>query len=464
MALLSLFATAWAAWRLCQGKRRSDLTLLGLGCVLLCVVSNRSFLVWSSSGLETALFNLLVEAWILLLFVARWDSPRRRVHRAYAVSAIAALLCLARPDGLLFAATTLSMIAIWARLGVLPGRRAALCGLLLSPALAHELFRYATYGEWLPNTYYAKVVGAWPAAGLRYAASFVLEYAYYLAIPWMLWGLAHAQVRAFRTIRTAAQRAIWLGRNIGAFTLCAKLGFDVLIAGGDHFEYRSLSYWVPLIALGFLYTCLELKRSARVVAVLFVGFIATSAVLPWTYYAQTRAHFAWPPEPRVLAIAPDVPFVLRPIARAFDDLQAWLIPRGIGVRQNEHRAFWLRLLSEYPSRAVGTRACSSAQRPIAAIPNVGVAGWVLATCDILDLRGLNDYVIARTTPRDRERSYLAHERRPPAGYIERFRPNVIVNDQHVVIRARGAPFRDEEIIAAENYGRASLTMQSPHRD
>ena len=32
---------------------------------------------------------------------------------------------------------------------------------------AHYLWRYSYYGDWLPNTWYAKYVRPWPEAGAR---------------------------------------------------------------------------------------------------------------------------------------------------------------------------------------------------------------------------------------------------------------------------------------------------------
>jgi len=42
---------------------------------------------------------------------------------------------------------------------------------------------------------------------------------------------------------------------------------------------------------------------------------------------------------------------------------------------------------------------------------------------VIDLLGLNDYVIARTRVPPQEMRHMAHERRPPPGYIECFRPD-----------------------------------------
>ena len=56
-----------------------------------------------------------------------------------------------------------------------------LAGLLpLVLVLAHIAWRRSFYGEWLPNTYYAKVVAAWPEAGMHYLACFSFEHGAWL--------------------------------------------------------------------------------------------------------------------------------------------------------------------------------------------------------------------------------------------------------------------------------------------
>jgi arabinofuranosyltransferase len=232
----------------------------------------------------------------------------------------------------------------------------------------------------------------------------------------------------------------------------------MLIAGGDHFEYRTLSFWVPLIALGFLDGALILTGRPVRAAGIGLLFCGVSAIIPWTIYARTATSSEWPPDPPVEPIASHIPAPLRPIGQAFDALQTWLVQRGIGTRHQEHRAFWWRLGSELPSRDTGMRVCSASQRPVAALPNVGMAGWVLATCDVIDLRGLSDYVIARSAPPTAARRYLGHERRAPPGYMERFRPNVVVNDKRIFVRPRIEPLVDAEIRAAEATYRQRLAQ------
>ena len=47
----------------------------------------------------------------------------------------------------------------------------------------HFLTRYRYYGEWLPNTYYAKHVGPWYESGFRYLWAAAIETGLYLLIP-----------------------------------------------------------------------------------------------------------------------------------------------------------------------------------------------------------------------------------------------------------------------------------------
>ena len=48
---------------------------------------------------------------------------------------------------------------------------------------AHFLARHSYYGEWLPNTYYAKHVGPWYESGYRYLSAAAIETGLYLLIP-----------------------------------------------------------------------------------------------------------------------------------------------------------------------------------------------------------------------------------------------------------------------------------------
>ena len=83
---------------------------------------------------------------------------------------------------------------------------------------------------------------------------------------------------------------------------------------------------------------------------------------------------------------------------------------------------------------------------------IGVPGWVLPNVAILDWFGLNDAVIAhakptRTTSEERQ---MAHDRGPPEGYIECFRPNVFVRTNGKLgVRPRARDLTADEIRACE---------------
>ena len=67
---------------------------------------------------------------------------------------------------------------------------------------AHFLFRYAYYGEWLPNTYYAKHVRPWYESGFRYLLAAALETGLYILLP-----------LAFLALRTRWQHGIKMART-----------------------------------------------------------------------------------------------------------------------------------------------------------------------------------------------------------------------------------------------------------
>ena len=150
------------------------------------LASTRSFAVWASSGLETRLFELLLVAGLFRL-VAEVEALDESRPPRFALSPwLFGLAALTRPDGALIGGCALAAsggyrwwktrqipvgyLATWWPLGAIVG--------------ANLAFRLAYYGEWLPNTYYAKVGGqfSW-ARGMRYLAAFALEYGALLWLP-----------------------------------------------------------------------------------------------------------------------------------------------------------------------------------------------------------------------------------------------------------------------------------------
>lgn len=158
---------------------------------------------WAPAGLETTWFTALVTfaAWSLIASSAwRW-------------SLAAALLGVARPEGplLVFALIVLARLA-HGRTAWRPG----FLGLALAPAVAWLVFRRAFYGDWLPNTYYAKATGS---------LLFRLESGLLYAL-WAL-GLLAAVVLASRLAGIADRKL-----RCALVFLTVALG-AVVVAGGD---------------------------------------------------------------------------------------------------------------------------------------------------------------------------------------------------------------------------------------
>lgn len=420
----SLLAVAW----LRRGEPTAGAPHVTLaGVALAGVVTNRTFLTWTSSGLETSLFNLLVVCWLYL-------ATDRRL-RAPALALTAALLALTRPDGLLYSAATIAIL--------LGRQRPAIAVRSAAPLLlvaAHLAWRRSTYGAWLPNTYYAKVSDPWPEAGLRYLGSYLLEHGIWMAVPVIL----VACVTGGMARRLASSDLVRLGMPAAA--LLAHVGYYIFRVGGDHFEFRVLSHTVvpTFVALAWATD----RVAGRRAPLLLLAIVAASWPLAWTHHLlgrdlRTRSET----EALHLPVEPHLPPPLSYLAAANDQLQSWLIPRYIGRRHREHVVFRAYLEQSLAQPEELVRLDWSANRPIAAARSVGVVGWRFHEAAIIDELGLNDPVIARGPLRHADGSIrrMAHERRPPEGYLNCFRQNLIRDELGLLVDPTVPPMSDAEI-------------------
>lgn len=381
--VVQLLLLAVAVPRL-TGRNGNKLPMaIGLAALLI-IVGNRTFLQWLSSGLDTALFNM----WLLWWVLHACRGPGQRTGTWIAVwSTAAALAALTRPDGLPLVCATLGVVA-WLVLRRRAPLRSGLLG--LSPLLAvaaHVLWRRSYYGEWLPNTYFAKVVSAWPEAGWRYFACFALENGAWLWFPlaavWLVVEL-RAPLRAI--IAALADRVPGLAAvAIVLFNACYYL-FKV---GGDHFEYRVLSQLVPLGVLACVAMAMRIGGNWRLPLATVVSLGMASSV-GWVHLALTSDARA----EGIKAVTPQLPAVVRPLSRWFDRQQVWLFFRYIGLRCNHHAARFESLRVRFPRRQSLGEAAGAL--PIRAESAIGLPGWCLPDCNFLDVYGLNDWVVART--------------------------------------------------------------------
>ena len=204
--------------------------LLGL---LFLLSLSRSFMDYSSSGLENPLLHLL-----LLVYLAVYLSDQALPKRFALTTFIYGLLFLTRPDGIIL--VTPASLLLWGKMlkARQPWLRSAL--LALSPAIAWELFSLIYYGSLVPNTALAKLNLDYPAALLhRNAWAYFHRNAQFdpLALP--LIGLALV-VGLLQGLRRSSGLLLAL-----ALGLVLQLGY-IIHVGADYMLGRFLSSSVLL--------------------------------------------------------------------------------------------------------------------------------------------------------------------------------------------------------------------------
>jgi arabinofuranosyltransferase len=127
------------------------------------IAASGAIAVWAIGGLEQPLLAACI-AWGLALFfssesggVPRYGGARAR-RRTVLTSLCFALACLTRPDALLVVCAVLA--GYWAGHGFSRGALRRVASIALLPAVfvtLHLLIRRAYYGEWVPNSAFAKV-------------------------------------------------------------------------------------------------------------------------------------------------------------------------------------------------------------------------------------------------------------------------------------------------------------------
>jgi arabinofuranosyltransferase len=167
---LSLAAVTLLLWRATPSK-----TLGPLGLALL--VSSKSFVDFSTSGLENALSHLLFLLFLLELVgrwpLRRWTRPDTTRPDVFRLAFLSALMTLNRPDTFLL---TLPPLALALRPGWRSRRTWWQLAKAFAPLLLWELVALVYFGFPFPNTAYAKLGMGIPALsmmrqGLAYFAN-----------------------------------------------------------------------------------------------------------------------------------------------------------------------------------------------------------------------------------------------------------------------------------------------------
>ena len=168
----------WAYPRV-SDRPRSVSGVVLLPVAALAAVAHDDWTIYATGGLETSLFALLLLGGFLTLL-----SGLPAGRRAALAGGLLALATLTRPDGALIALVGgVYTLVVGPREDRL--RSAAIYGgvfcLLWAP---HQLWRMAFYGDFFPNTYYAKSASsAWWSQGLRYLALYLVKYWPLVVVP-----------------------------------------------------------------------------------------------------------------------------------------------------------------------------------------------------------------------------------------------------------------------------------------
>ena len=475
-----LFTAGTLALMLWWIARLPGLRMRGLvaWCALALVCSSATFAVWTSGGgLETRQFTFFVVAAVVCLSLYR-----NRRWGLLAASVSLALASLTRPEGPLIAACCFAWfgsLQLPAALNAL--RRAAEpqggeCAIvatakridwrglvcLIAPfALivgTHFLFRYAYYGEWLPNTYYAKYVRPWYESGFRYLWAAALETGLYLLLP-LAWQSMRARWRDARD-------------GIYALILLIMAAHMLFLArlGGDHFEFRPMDFYWPLLAVpaaegiarlgGWIADKLRhIRINAREGAfrfrlsadstqpqhsasqiwarlwtlLLFVPVLFYANAIQWAILFDTDKiyrHFhthielneqkaGW------LLIAPG----MKALTAVSNDLGDALIRQGAGLRSVSHGDFadsMIAMYQPYENMERGVVPDDAVMQGFV----LGIKFYYLSELTVIDVLGLTDATVARTPTKSKLNSdrSMAHDRHPPPGYLKERGVNIAVQE------------------------------------
>ncbi len=429
----TIAAMTWWITRLPWLRHRGLVAWMALGIVC----SSATFAVWTSGGgLETRQFTFFI-----LLAVVCLSLYRDRAAGLLAASLSLAAASLTRPEGPMIAACCFGWFALQGMVDRgRPGQhRDGLRALfyLTAPCVAlvaaHYLFRYAYYGEWLPNTYYAKHVGPWYESGFRYVWAAALETGLYLLIPLALLALRE-RWRQYRD-GTYALALILIGAHLAY----------VMRIGGDHFEYRPLDFYWPLLALSaaegiawagsrvalvierfnlapprgrilvdgtrtfalILFVPIFFYSGAMQAALLFEG--ATIRERIWKLHIDLNEENAgW------LLAAPG----MSALVAISNDLRRQSAAHSVASPFTEHREFANARLRNWKPYENMERGVIPDDALMAGI-TIGIQFYYVPDLKVIDILGLTDATVARNPViKPNHRRVIAHDRRPPPGYVE----------------------------------------------
>ncbi len=229
-----------------------------LPALILALALTPDLIYWAANGFETTLLTFLFLGTILLIY----DRPEPH----WGAFVLLALIPLVRSD-----AFYLWGAAALLALGFGGFTRRTVFGLLLSLLLplAHLIWRFFYYGDWLPNTYYLKVNG--------------------LPNPWQRGAIDILRfVRHYHLPLTLAFGGLFLIRDKRWAALLAPLLIGIiyiLIVGDDIFPFsRFLAFAIPPLIIVALSAIDRLTRQKSPAQLVLVGALLVSLIISTQLY------------------------------------------------------------------------------------------------------------------------------------------------------------------------------------
>jgi hypothetical protein len=238
--------------------------LLGAAAGVL-VATNAALLVNSTTGLETAMFA----GWLAIALLAL---QRQYDRRRYGWSGVwLALAAWTRPEGAGLAAAVFFGRVLrgeW-RVGRERGWLAADATIAMAAVAAQLGFRLAAYdGEWVPNTYLAKLGGL----------SHVTPWQYIESYAWRHLGGLLALVPLLAALPGAGRRDLWPAAGVLAFSVATIFanGADWML--GSRLLAPYAPAWAGLAVVGLVRLASRMAGRERFTAGALVGFLTVGLV------------------------------------------------------------------------------------------------------------------------------------------------------------------------------------------
>jgi arabinofuranosyltransferase len=214
---------------------------------LIFLIVHPSVIGYAESGMETTLAAFLL---LVVVYLAAVTAERENPAALAAITGLATVTAaLTRPEMIAQAAP----IVAWLALGRKQKRLAAVAPYLIVVAAGYGAFllwRHAYFGQWQPNTYYAKTAGAGLSL-VPHGLAYLFSYANTTLVPYL------AAIVVAAVVKLRARPPLWWWGVLG---MAATHVAAIVYVGGDHFPLGR--FFVPLTPL-LLLLLVQGARSAR---------------------------------------------------------------------------------------------------------------------------------------------------------------------------------------------------------